>query len=60
LEILVEMAKHPETILRKFKDISLKKIKIKKNFSKPKKNGFVTNQTEIKNFIEELCGYVVS
>jgi hypothetical protein len=44
LEILVEMAKNPETILRKFKEIELKKVKIKRNVYKQKKNGFVTNQ----------------
>ncbi len=39
---------------------SSKKSKVKKAPAKPKKNGFATNQAEIKNFIEDLCDYVLN
>ncbi len=40
-----EMTKYSETILKKFKDFSIKKPKIKRAQPKQKKNGFQTNQT---------------
>jgi len=38
------MAKCPESILKNFKKLSLKKQKLKRAASKPKKSGFVTSQ----------------
>lgn len=38
------MAKYPDSILRKFKKIAMKKSKIKRAPPKPKKNGFQTSQ----------------
>lgn len=38
----------------------MKKSKIKRAPPKPKKNGFQTNQAEIKYFIQDLCTYVIN
>lgn len=51
LEILVEMAKCPDSILKNFKKISLKKTKLKRAPTRPKKTGFLTSQAEIKSFV---------
>lgn len=47
-------------MLKSFKNIAIKKPKLKRAPTKSKKNGFSTNQAEIKGFIEDLCGYVIN
>ena len=47
----MEVAKYPETVLKSFKGIAMKKPKIKRAPNKNKKNGFLTNQAEIKSFV---------
>ena len=58
-DILKEMVRYTDTILKKFKEFSIKKPKIKRAQPKPKKNGFPTNQAEIKGFVNELCEYLI-
>lgn len=60
LEVLVQLAKSPETLLKSFKKLSLKKPKTKRSGPKPKKSGFNTTQSQIKSFIEQLCNYVMN
>lgn len=55
METLRDMALFPKTIIPKFKEFAVQRPKIKRAQPKSKKYGFVTNQAEIKTFIEQLC-----
>lgn len=59
-DILKEMAKFPESMLKRFKQYSTKKPKIKRAQPKQKKNGFSTNQAEIKGFLNEITSYLLN
>lgn len=63
IEVLKDMARYPHTILQKFKNFAIERKdaenqrssakstnKIQRAPSKSKKNGFPTNQAEIRNF----------
>lgn len=59
-EVLRDLAKYPDTIIQKFKQLGVRVPKIKRAPQKPKKYGFVTNLAEIKLFIEQICSYVLN
>lgn len=59
-DVLKDMAKYPDSILKRFKEFSIRKPKLKRAVTKPKKSGFSTNQNEVKGFIQELCNYLLN
>ena len=59
-DVLKDIARYPDSILKHFKEYSIRRPRLRRAVTKPKKNGFSTNQNEIKGFIQELCHYLLN